>query len=131
MFQGAKALSDLVKAVKTGLEARRLAKADIQALTQKAEDQSKQISENSKQAAASLSPALDKGIADIFDKKINDVKKKYKDAILDPNSNERDWAKATDICNADICALLRNLKSVNGGILPDPFYDFWIDHGCR
>ena len=45
-------------------------------------------------------------------------------------NHPRDWIKATDEFRGDVCALLRNVKAMSGGKLPEKYLQLWVDNQC-
>jgi gas vesicle protein len=128
VFQGLSALSAVVQAVKAGFETRKLTREELRGLAARAEEEAARNVEVAAQAGAKL-PALDEDMIETVKGKIKKIKKKWQDAI-DASDEQAEWAKATDVLKSDICSILRNLKAVNGGKLPDEWYNLWVDNGC-
>jgi hypothetical protein len=64
----------------------------------------------------------------VFDDKIDELESAWAKEMS--SDNAIDWQKATDKFRANVCTLLKQLKQVNGGVLPDYLYQLWSDNGC-
>jgi gas vesicle protein len=63
-------------------------------------------------------------------KKIEQAQKEWQDKIANGTSGQSGYAQATDRLKSECCALLRTIKQLNGGTLPDEWYDLWSDMQC-
>jgi predicted ribonuclease toxin of YeeF-YezG toxin-antitoxin module len=121
IFQGISAASAVVQAVKAALEARKLSREEVKAIASKAEAEAKVLGKPL--------PSIDEEMREVIEKKLKGAKKKWLDAI-DGSDEQNEWAKGTDRYRSDICAILRNIKQVNGGVLPDDWYTHWTANQC-
>jgi hypothetical protein len=73
-------------------------------------------------------PLMSDRVRKVFEEKIDEITDIWDKEMksLDPV----DWVKATDKFKASICSLLRQVKGVNGGKLPDDLVQLWVDNGC-
>lgn len=107
ILQGISAASAVVQAVKAALEARKLSREEVKEIAAKAAAQTKVVGKPL--------PSIDEEMRDVIEKKLKGAKKKWMDAI-DESDDQNEWAKATDRYRSDICAILRNIKQINGGV---------------
>jgi hypothetical protein len=49
---------------------------------------------------------------------------------LDDTEDAAEWAKAADQFKKTICDILKQVKQIEGGTLPDDLYKLWAKHGC-
>jgi hypothetical protein len=129
IFAGISAASSIVQAVKSALETNRLLrKEDVLQIAAEAEQSALADRASAEEAAGELE-GFDEEMEEVVEKKIRDVKTKWKDAI-NRGSGPADWTIATDDYRADTCGILRNIKQLNGGRLPRKWVKLWTDNQC-
>ena len=111
----------VVQAVKAALETRKLTREEVKAIAAQAEAEAKPVGKPI--------PSIDEDVREVIEKKLKNAKKKWLDT-LNGSEAQDDWAKATDTLRADICAILRLVKQINRGVLPDDWYKHWNDNQC-
>ena len=121
VFQGISAAGAVIQAVRSALEVRKLSREEVKAIAAKAEAEAKVVGKPA--------PSIDEEMREAIDKKLKRARKRWADAI-DGTDDQSEWAKATDRYRSDICAILRNIKQVNGGVLPDDLYTLWTALQC-
>jgi len=128
VFQGISTAGAIVEAVRNALEIREITRDQLLAIASKAEAEAKQDVQSAVVAGDQLI-TLDDEMIDTVDKKIKRAKDKWRDAI-DQSDDQKDWSRATDRLRSDICGILRIIKQINNGTLPDKWYDLWVDYQC-
>lgn len=68
-------------------------------------------------------------MAEAVKKRIESAQKNWSNAIAN-NNNHSSWVEATDQLRAECCALLRQVKQINGGTLPSEWYELSADMRC-
>lgn len=127
-FAGASAVSAIVQAVKTAIETRKLVRDEVIEIAAKAEEEAKADEARAVEAGKKL-VSFDEDMQEVIRKKIKKAKEKWKDTI-DQSDDQKDWSRATDKLRAEICGILRTIKQINAGLLPDEWYDLWASNQC-
>jgi len=93
-------------------------------------DREKVVAIASQRAAAVLSRAvtMSETVRRVIDGKLGEITGRWEQGMT--SDRPTDWQRATDRLRADVCALLKLVKQVNGGVLPDDLYQVWADNGC-
>ena len=129
LFQGLSAAASIVSAFKAALDVRKeLSKNDVLEISSDAIAHSRAIAQQAAMADQKLRGISDQ-MADTIKKKIEQAQKEWQDKITDAK-NQSGFAQATDKLKSECCSLLRTIKQLNGGMLPDEWYDIWSDLQC-
>ena len=129
VFQGLSAAASIVSAFKAAFDVRKeLSRSDVERIANDAQRHSQAIYQQAQMAAQKIRGLSDPMIETIK-KKVEQAQKDWQDTISN-GTNPGSWAQATDKLKADCCALLRQMKQLNGGTLPDEWYEVWSDMQC-
>jgi len=129
LFQGLSAAASIVSAFKAALDVRKeLSRDDVLRISSDAQAHSQAIARQAAIAEQKLRGVTDQ-MAEAIKRKIDQAQKDWADKIANGNS-QSGYAQATDELRSECCALLRTIKQLNGGMLPDEWYDLWSDMQC-
>jgi gas vesicle protein len=129
VFQGLSAAASIVSAFKSAIDVRKeLTRSDVEIITQNARQRSEAVYMQGIIAAQKIRGLSDSMIETIKDK-IEQSRQKWKNNIDSEDTMSR-WEQATDELKAECCALLRQMKKLNGGQLPSEWYELWSDMQC-
>ena len=129
VFQGLSAAASIVGAFKSALDIRKeLTRADVEQIASDAQSHSLAIYQQAQMAAEKIRGLSDQMIEAIR-RKVEQAQKDWQDKIAG-GGTAGTWAQATDKLRADCCSLLRQMKQLNGGTLPDEWYELWGDMQC-
>lgn len=128
VFQGLSAGAAVINGIKSALDIRKLTREEILTLEESADALASFDAAKAAAAATELS-GLDAEDEDLVEEKLKKLKKRWHDVVA--NSDDPiEWARATEERRADQCALLRTIKQLNSGKLPDQWYGLWVDLQC-
>lgn len=69
-------------------------------------------------------------IFDALGNKIKNIEEEVAKKIQDDGLSRGEVQTLIDQAKADVCAVLKQMKSVNGGVLPPEWADKWVDFQC-
>ena len=128
LFQGVASLSAMIQAANSALQIKDLTKKQFIKVVQDAEEKAV-IELAVPLKSQEVLSSLDETEKATIEKKIRETKERWVEAVAG-SEEKAEWAKATDRSKSDQCALLRIAKQLNGGVLPDEWYQDWADLGC-
>ena len=73
--------------------------------------------------------AMSDKVRKVFDELIDHLVEQWSQAMK-ASTDRMARVKATDKFHAETCALLQNIKQLNGGELPDDLLKLWVENGC-
>lgn len=130
VFQGISAAAAVIQAVKAFFEVRKeFSRDEVLQIAEQAEAKGLTDASRVVARAAEKLEGLDAESVETVKRKIEDARKRWIERITQ-SSDRAIWAEATDERKADVCAALRMLKQLNGGVLPSDWYKLWVDLGC-
>ena len=128
IFSGASGVSAAIQAVKAVIDTRTMSRQEVIEIAKEAEVAAISDENRAVEAGKKLE-AFDEDMQDVIRKKIKKAKEKWSDTI-DQSDDQKDWTRATDKLKSEICGILRTIKQINGGLLPDEWYDLWVQNQC-
>ena len=129
VFQGLSAAASIISAFKSALDIRKeLTRRDVELIAEHARQRSDAVYQQAIIAAQKIRGLSDKMIETIR-KRIEKAQQDWQDKIASAGSASG-WTQATDQLKAECCGLLRQMKQLNGGTLPDEWYELWADMQC-
>jgi len=129
VFQALSLVASIVSAFNAALSiGETLTRTDVQKIANDAQQHSQAVYEQAILAAQKIKGVSDE-MAESIRKRIEQAQKEWQDKIAS-GSSQPVWAQATDKLKSDCCALLRQVKQLNGGMLPDDWYAMWSDMQC-
>lgn len=128
VFQGLSAGAAIVNAFKSLLDIHKMSREDLLALEAKANSDALLDADRALAAANELS-GFDKDDEELIAKKLEEVKKRWHDKVKNEDDPAQ-WAQATDERCASQCELMRIIKRLNGGMLPQHWYRLWVKSQC-
>jgi hypothetical protein len=128
VFQGLSAAASIVSAFKAALDIRNeLSRSDVERIAADAQRHSLAVYQKAIIAAQKIR-GLSDAMIETIRKKVEQAQRDWQDKI--DNGTTGSFAQATDKLRSECCALLRQMKQLNGGTLPDEWYDIWADMQC-
>lgn len=118
IYRELSATSAAVQAVKAALETQQLTREEVKAIAAAAAAEI--------EAEGTPIPSVDE-MRETIEKKRKHARRKWWD-VIEGSDDQRVWAKATDEYRADIRNVLRLIRSVNRGDLPDAWHKLWADN---
>ena len=129
VFQGLSAAASIVSAFKAALDIRKeLTRADVEHISREAHLHSQAIQQRAIIATQKIR-GLSGPMAEAIKRKVEQAQQDWQSTIAN-TGNQSAWAQATDKLKAECCALLRNVRQINGGVLPEEWYELWADLQC-
>lgn len=128
IFQGFASFSALIQAAHSALQIKELTKGQLLEKVRASEEKAIKtlvVDPKSLEKIASLTKEEEK----LINEKLKKAKDDWHETVANSN-DQSEWAKATDKSKSDQCALLRIAKQLGGGMLPDEWYQIWVDLGC-
>lgn len=130
-FQGISAAAAAVQAIKAALRNPELSQEKLNEIVAKSEEEanSAKSHESAARASQEIGEGMDDGMREVVEEKIREAREEWKDTIR-PSPDRDVWEQATDNLQGNICAILRMIKRVNGGTLPQDWQKIWVANNC-
>ncbi len=122
VFQGVSAANAAIQAIRATLPAHRPSPEEVAVV----------VATTDADAAVKIprhDEPLDEDMWDVIDERIERAKKKWIDD-MGKSSGQADDFRITDRYQSDLCAILRLIKQLRGGRLPEDLYPVWALNKC-